>query len=180
MEGFGVLRACAQLGLPAVEVRAISNEIAEGDRSRWRIGRALDALADTLPRVLEAAAEQLRAHGAAEEARRAAPPPPLPPAQRTVGQLVGEAIRAYGARFWSSLVLGVPSSLPTRSCGGVRPDSGGAAAGDGGLVSASYVLAVGLVNDVPVRSRRGLRAYVVAVLLFSLSRSSWRCSSCPA
>lgn len=57
MEGFGVLRACEQAGIPALEIRAISNELAERDRSRWRIGRALDALADALPRVLEAAAE---------------------------------------------------------------------------------------------------------------------------
>jgi futalosine hydrolase len=57
MEGFGVLRACGQAEIPAVEIRAISNELAESDRSRWRIGRALDALADALPRVLEAAAE---------------------------------------------------------------------------------------------------------------------------
>ena len=57
MEGFGVLRACALAGVPAVEIRAISNEISEGDRSRWRIGRALDALADAIPRVLEAAAQ---------------------------------------------------------------------------------------------------------------------------
>ncbi len=57
MEGFGVLRACEQAGIPAVEVRAVSNELAENDRSRWRIGRALEALADVLPRVLEAAAQ---------------------------------------------------------------------------------------------------------------------------
>ena len=57
MEGFGVLRACALAGVPAVEIRAISNELAEGDRSRWRIGRALEALAVALPRVLDAAAE---------------------------------------------------------------------------------------------------------------------------
>jgi futalosine hydrolase len=57
MEGFGVLRACALAGVPAVEIRAISNEISEGDRSRWRIGRALEALADAIPRVLEAAAQ---------------------------------------------------------------------------------------------------------------------------
>lgn len=57
MEGFGVLRACAQAGVPAVEIRAISNEIAEGDRARWRIGRALEALAEALPRVLEVAAK---------------------------------------------------------------------------------------------------------------------------
>jgi len=57
MEGFGVLRACALAGVPAVEIRAISNEISEGDRSRWRIGRALEALADAIPRVLEATAQ---------------------------------------------------------------------------------------------------------------------------
>ena len=57
MEGFAVLRACALAGVPAIEVRAISNEIAEGDRARWRIGRALEALADTLPRMLAAAAQ---------------------------------------------------------------------------------------------------------------------------
>jgi nucleoside phosphorylase len=57
MEGFAVLRACALAGIPAIEVRAISNEIAEGDRSRWRIGRALEALADALPRMLDAAAQ---------------------------------------------------------------------------------------------------------------------------
>ncbi len=57
MEGFAVLRACALAGVPAIEVRAISNEIADADRSRWRIGRALEALADALPRMLEAAAQ---------------------------------------------------------------------------------------------------------------------------
>lgn len=57
MEGFGVLRACAQAGVPAVEIRAISNEITEADRGRWRIARALETLADALPEVLAAAAE---------------------------------------------------------------------------------------------------------------------------
>ena len=57
MEGFGVLRACALAGVPAVEIRAISNELAENDRSRWRIGRALEALAEALPDVLAAAAK---------------------------------------------------------------------------------------------------------------------------
>jgi nucleoside phosphorylase len=57
MEGFAVLRACAAAGVPAVEIRAISNELAEGDRSRWKIGRSLEALAEALPRVLEAAAK---------------------------------------------------------------------------------------------------------------------------
>jgi nucleoside phosphorylase len=57
MEGFAVLRACALAGVPAIEVRAISNELSEGDRSRWRIGRAVEAISDALPRLLVAAAE---------------------------------------------------------------------------------------------------------------------------
>jgi hypothetical protein len=38
-------------------------------------------------------------------------PPPLPPETRTVGQLVAEAIRLYGARFWPSLALGIGPTL---------------------------------------------------------------------
>jgi hypothetical protein len=34
-------------------------------------------------------------------------PPPLPPETRTVGQLVAESVRLYGARFWPSLALGI-------------------------------------------------------------------------
>lgn len=34
-------------------------------------------------------------------------PPPLPPAQRTVGQLVAESIRMYGRHFFRALPLGV-------------------------------------------------------------------------
>jgi hypothetical protein len=45
-------------------------------------------------------------------ARTRAPlPPPLPPETRTVGQLVAESIRLYGARFWPSLALGVGPGL---------------------------------------------------------------------
>src|SRR5919201_1895376 len=38
-------------------------------------------------------------------------PPPLPPAERTVGQLVAESIRLYGRRFWPSLALGVGPAI---------------------------------------------------------------------
>jgi hypothetical protein len=38
-------------------------------------------------------------------------PPPLPPEMRTVGQLVAESIRLYGARFWPSLALGIGPGL---------------------------------------------------------------------
>ena len=77
-----MLRAAAAAGVPALELRAVSNAVR--DRPR-----------------------RLAHRGGARGARRRRPdacsrlsmrdlPPPLPPAERTVGQLVGETIRAYG------------------------------------------------------------------------------------
>ena len=51
MEGFAVLRACALAGVPAVELRAVSNAIDEPDRAKWRFDDALAALADALERL---------------------------------------------------------------------------------------------------------------------------------
>ena len=34
-------------------------------------------------------------------------PQPLPPAERTVGQLVAETVRLYGDNFWRVLPLGL-------------------------------------------------------------------------
>jgi futalosine hydrolase len=52
MEGFGVLRAAALAGVPAVELRAVSNDPDEPDRTRWRFDDAFAALADAVRRVL--------------------------------------------------------------------------------------------------------------------------------
>ena len=52
MEGFAVLSAAQRAGVPAVEVRAVCNEIDEPDRARWRFDDALAALDDALPRLL--------------------------------------------------------------------------------------------------------------------------------
>ena len=95
-------------------------------------------------------------------------PPPLPPAQRTVGQLVGEAIRAYGARFWHGLMLGVPVVLANGLVWRQSADDRGIALLPltALLISISYVLAVGRINGVPVLSRRGATAYALAVLIF--------------
>jgi hypothetical protein len=38
-------------------------------------------------------------------------PAPLPPAERTVGQLIAETIRAYGDTFWRALLLGLPLAV---------------------------------------------------------------------
>ena len=57
MEGFGVLRACQLARVPAVEVRAISNELGEEDRDRWELERGLAALSNALDRLLTALAQ---------------------------------------------------------------------------------------------------------------------------
>lgn len=44
MEGYGVAVAAQEWGLPALEVRAISNPVGPRDRSAWRIKEALEAL----------------------------------------------------------------------------------------------------------------------------------------
>jgi nucleoside phosphorylase len=49
MEGFGVLRAAERAGVPAVELRSISNAVADRDRGQWRIDEALGALRTALP-----------------------------------------------------------------------------------------------------------------------------------
>ena len=54
MEGFGVLRAAELAGVPAVEVRAISNELGEPDRAKWNLTGALEALEDALPTLVTA------------------------------------------------------------------------------------------------------------------------------
>jgi len=58
MEGFAVLRAAALAGIPAVEVRAVSNEIDEPDRALWQFDTALDALAAALPALVRELASQ--------------------------------------------------------------------------------------------------------------------------
>jgi futalosine hydrolase len=57
MEGFGVLRACELAGVPALEVRVISNVLGEPDRARWELQRGLDALAEALEQLLAALRE---------------------------------------------------------------------------------------------------------------------------
>lgn len=54
MEGFGVLRAAQLAGVPAIEVRAISNAIDESDRGRWRFDEAFAAICTATPRLVQA------------------------------------------------------------------------------------------------------------------------------
>ncbi len=53
MEGFAVLRAAAAAGVPALELRAISNRF-DADRAEWRIDDAIAALAGALTALRKA------------------------------------------------------------------------------------------------------------------------------
>jgi futalosine hydrolase len=53
MEGFSVLRAAELAGVPALEVRTISNRPEEADRSLWRIEDALVRLSQIVPPLVE-------------------------------------------------------------------------------------------------------------------------------
>jgi nucleoside phosphorylase len=59
MEGFGVLRAAHAAGIPAIEVRAISNEIEEQDRARWHFALAFAAITGVTPALVRAVADAL-------------------------------------------------------------------------------------------------------------------------
>ncbi len=91
-------------------------------------------------------------------------PPPLPPETRTVGQLIGETIRLYGANFWASLALGVPLALATQLSLGRSPDTQTLILlGLTPLIAAAYVWACRLALD----AKPTVTAYVCAVLVFA-------------
>lgn len=53
MEGYGVAAAAHAKGIPALEIRAISNRVGPRDRSAWRIGDALRSLEAAFDKLSE-------------------------------------------------------------------------------------------------------------------------------
>ncbi|MFP5353744.1 MAG: hypothetical protein ACLGIK_01105, partial [Gemmatimonadota bacterium] len=53
MEGFAVLRAAQLAGVPALEVRAISNLVEDDDRAKWMFVEAFAAIVAATPRLVE-------------------------------------------------------------------------------------------------------------------------------
>jgi futalosine hydrolase len=58
MEGFAVLRACNRSGVPAVQIRGISNRVGERERSGWNFQAGLDGLARIATALFERIAEE--------------------------------------------------------------------------------------------------------------------------
>lgn len=52
MEGFAVLRAAQLAGIPAIEIRAISNDVEEADRGRWQFDAAFAAITAATPSLV--------------------------------------------------------------------------------------------------------------------------------
>jgi hypothetical protein len=101
------------------------------------------------------------------KAERRPAPPPLPPETRTVGQLVAETVRFYGAHFWRSLALGLGPAVVTVAGYevGRRAALGVVAGGWLLLVTASYVGACALVAERPLRSAGVRNAYLAGLLV---------------
>jgi len=57
-----VLRAAAHAGIPAIEVRAISNQIEEADRVRWRFNDAFAAIIAATPALVTEVAACVSPH----------------------------------------------------------------------------------------------------------------------
>lgn len=57
MEGAAFFYVCLMEKVPFIELRAVSNEVGERDKSRWDIRAAFSALENTCVRLLEKAAE---------------------------------------------------------------------------------------------------------------------------
>jgi len=96
-------------------------------------------------------------------------PVALPPAERTVGQLVAETIRFYGERFWACLVLGVPAAViavvfenVSRQVQLLLAPTLSAA-----LISATFARACALVLGASPPRRRWIAAWLVGWLVFA-------------
>lgn len=93
------------------------------------------------------------------------------PAERTVGQLIADAIKLYGHRFWRGLGLGIPAAAFTI---GASFLDGGARVGYGIVLgpfalALSYVWAVALATG--ARDARGRALLVGAVAFMPLAAS---------
>jgi hypothetical protein len=95
-------------------------------------------------------------------------PAALPPAERTVGQLVAESIRAYGEHFWRALLLGIAPAVLVVV--GTHVSKGAlfvlSPTITGALVSASYVGACVLALERRPSNRRLVLAWLLGWLVF--------------
>jgi hypothetical protein len=96
-------------------------------------------------------------------------PAALPPAERTIGQLVGESIRFYGEHFWPCLALGLASAVLAVVIANVSRTLAIVLSPTlfGALLSATYVGGCVLVLEQRPDNRRLVVAWLVGWLVFA-------------
>ena len=96
-------------------------------------------------------------------------PVALPPAERTIGQLLGESIRFYGDHFWPCLVLGLPAAAVAVVFKNVSREAQLVLAPtfSAALISATFVRASGLVLHASPPRRRLLAAWLTGWAVFA-------------
>jgi hypothetical protein len=95
-------------------------------------------------------------------------PPPAPPQERTAGQLVGEAFRLYGRRFWRALALGI-GPVAVAVVVNALPSPGNlifAATGGAVVLALCYLAACLLAGEVQLTRTSVATAFVAGVLVF--------------
>jgi hypothetical protein len=86
-------------------------------------------------------------------------PPPLPPEKRTVGQLIGESIKLYGAHFVRALPLGIVVAAVNQLTIGVDRITAGAV-----LLAAAPVFSTAFAYACTLGSRSpGARSWALAI-----------------
>ena len=96
-------------------------------------------------------------------------PPPLPPEERTVGQVIAEALRVYGRRFWVCLPLGLSVAvidqtlreLPQLLALAILATAGGA------VLSACYAAASAITADTRLTGGTLVAAVVAGTVVFA-------------
>jgi hypothetical protein len=96
-------------------------------------------------------------------------PPPAPPETRTSGQLVAEALRLYGRRFWRALALGAGPLVVVIAVTALSGKAGLVFLATGGalVLTVCYVLAIGLATDLSIDRRSVITALGIGVLVFA-------------
>ncbi len=91
-------------------------------------------------------------------------PAALPPAERTIGQFIGETIRTYSAHFWRAIPLGLPLALADQLSVHQPPRTQILLFwAVGPLVVAAYLWACGIVY----RKRPALTPFLVGLLIYA-------------
>ncbi len=94
-------------------------------------------------------------------------PPALPPAQRTIGQLIAETIRLYGSRFLHALPLGIVVAVVNQAAiDAGRVETGIVLLAAAPLFTLGFVYASQLATGVRAARRAWLMAFAVGIVVW--------------